>query len=155
MTDQHNPFQNPSNPPGAPPFATREDKTAAGDDDFSIDSTKQAIPPLELGTFAAELEDLTKELSKKGNEQWAWTFRMIGGPNSNRTIRAWTSLLPNAVWRRDQWLMVLGVAAPDEHGRIVAKLKRSDIVGRKCRVVLTSDTYNDRPTVRVKDILPA
>ena len=117
------------------PFAS-----GAGDT-FEIDMTgvktfeSVRVP---AGWYKAEVVDLTKGVSSKGNPQWSWRFMISDGPEEGKVIFLNTFLTPQALWRTAEVVRALGFGS----GGSVASFSKEDAIGRRCSILAADDDYD-------------
>lgn len=132
-----------------PQFGTEASEDFEVEFDFSDDGG------IEDGIYHARVSDFVLSTSKKGNSMYVWDFTLL---EVNRTIQSYTALTPAARWKVTEHLNGVGIQGnPDQP---IAKFKRSDILGRPCRIEIVNEQDN-RPTApqgrmvpRIAQVLP-
>jgi hypothetical protein len=123
------------------------------DEEFSVDYTgvQEGFPLYPEGDYHAVIEDIKKGTSKAGNPQWEWYFKITHGELKNATVRDWTSMLPQALFKSLAHLSVLGLAKANQP----AKFKKSQVVGQPVILRIThGEDQKGKPRHEVEMLLP-
>jgi hypothetical protein len=91
-------------------------------------------PTFEPGKYPAKIEKIEQKMSKAGNPMLEWTYSVEGLPG---TMRDWTSLQPNALWKLKSILKNLGFEVPD--GPL--DIDTDELIGMECAVELTLEPH--------------
>lgn len=109
-------------------------------------------PLLEPGIYLGQVEDVVTETARGSGEPmltWTWKIRWPFEADGI-SIRYWTSLSPRARWKLAEVVRALGVPAA---GGLV-KFKRSEVINKWAKLVVTVEPYQDRDTSKVSQVLP-
>ena len=104
--------------------------------------------PLPEGEYLAKIVKFDQTVSSQDNPQYMWRFRIIDGEYKNREISFWTSLLPSARWKVTETLEAIGISAAGK----IARFKMSDVIGKKCIIVVFHDDYKGDVNDKVKRV---
>ena len=105
---------------------------------------------MEPGEYRAEVTHVVQEESSTGNQMLTWTFKLHEGTFCNRTIRFWTSLAPQALWKLKATLEAFEI----EVDRVV-DLDLKELVGLSCTLVIEDNLYEGKTVSKVAEVLPA
>jgi hypothetical protein len=124
--------------PGANGAAFTNDDDEEFVEDF--EGVTSGFPLYDEDTYAAVLVDFDKSDSKKGKPQYEWEYEFITGQYVGKTIKNWTSLVPNARFKVVEALEAHGVEAADKP---TCRFKRSDLKQRPVFLEVIIDTYEE------------
>jgi hypothetical protein len=101
------------------------------------------LPP---GTYTVEVDDAKEGTSTGGHPQLELQLRAIGGDQAGGEIRDWIIVTPQSAGRVKQMLSALEVAGLD--GKV--RFEASDLVGKRCKIVVRTEQYDGKDRSRVK-----
>lgn len=137
MNNEANPFGNPAG--------------EEVDDNFEIDGLESDSFKCKPGKHKAKLVDLTKEVSKAGNNMWVFCFAIVAGDDAGKELKIWCALTPRAIFKLNETLQAFkGVEIKD--GR--ASFKRTDIINQEVMIEVEDQEYNGRTTSSIKRAHP-
>lgn len=126
---------------------------AAGADEFVADLTgveERGFAHVPAGWYLAEVAKITSKINSKGNPQWVWAFLITDGEHAGTTITAFTVLTPKAMWKVAEFVAPLGLGQAGGEARFSSERA----VGRRCKILLADDDYNDEMRSIVKKVGP-
>ncbi len=100
------------------------------------------------GIYHARVQEFTRTFSQAGNPMYVAKLYM---PEIGRSLDAILSLVPAAAWKTGAALRALGVVPETEGG--MASFRRSDLVGRLCRVEIKNEPFEGRNVPKVANII--
>lgn len=93
-----------------------------------------------------EVDSATEGQSSGGNPQGELELRAVEGEQQGSTIRDWVVVTPNSLGKVKQVLEAFGVSNLD--GEV--EFDWSELVGKRCRIVVRDEAYNGEWKTRVK-----
>lgn len=128
------------------------------DDDVTIEweeSRDQRRAPREFealpaGIYTVTVLDAAHQISSKGNKMLVLTVEVSDGEHCGRRLWEHVAYLPSIAWKLRQ---VIGALRGTGSG--VQTFKRQELIGLSANVAVVETEYNDRPTNKITEWLPA
>ena len=139
MNDTHEPFSN-----------------AGDDDNFMVDGDLTSNIPAEAD-YEAKLIDVTKDVSKGGNDMFVWCFQIIKAMGDGDTEhdtwegKVYTALTDAAMWKVNETLLGLGLGEVVD-GRIKANFSKAEAVNRRCVIEIKHEEYRGMPQASIDKV---
>lgn len=137
MTDTHEPFSKSDN----------------DEDNFIVDGDLTSNIPAEAD-FEAKLIDVSKDVSKAGNDMFVWCFQIIramgDGDTEHNTWegKVYSVLTDAAMWKVNEILLALDLGEVVD-GRIQANFSKSEAVNRRCIIEIVHEEYRGQPQAKI------
>lgn len=109
--------------------------------------------PVDDGEYLAQVSKIEeKEGESSGQPYLAWQWKIVEeGEAKGATVYDNTSLTPQSLWRLRSLLECIGIEVPDGKMRLVL----DQLVGKRCRLEITNETYQGKEKPRVTGFLIA
>lgn len=121
------------NPDGEMDSGINLDFSGVEDKDFTVPE----------GFWPAMVLSVKTVPTRKGDKQLEFTFQITErGNNYGKTCKSWIVLLPQCMWKVQQFLKALGVATT---GKI--NLDPKELAGKACRIKVKYDAARDRSDI--------
>ena len=138
--------------PGGPgtPFGRPD-----GDDDFVInlegaDLSSRHVPE---GAYYAYCSNIARGESKAGNPMITWDFTLYGGEHEGKTLKVFTALTPEAMWKFIEVCNAVAFPFPEDKRPKFGAVKEAAL--RTLVIVHIADTeYNNAVQSQITTVLP-
>lgn len=132
-------------PFGGTPMGMGDPGTESGGSiDLDFTGTEDKDFTIPAGFWPAVVISVKTTPTKKGDKQLEFTFKITEkGDNYGKTCKAWIVLLPQCMWKVQQFLKALGVATT---GKV--NIDPKELTGKACRMQITYDQNRDRSEVK-------
>jgi hypothetical protein len=129
------------------------------DDDIVIQwGEQQAAQParrefdaLPAGVYPVTVLEATHQISSNGNKMLVLTLEVSDGEHQGRRLWERIAYVPSIEWKLRQ---VIGALMGAKTGG-VQTFKRQELLGLGAKVMVVESEYNDRPTNKITEWLPA
>lgn len=117
--------------------------------DFTGVSSRNKV--VKAANYRAQVEKVTKGISKPGNPKLDWIFVVSAGSEKGHRFQPYvTSLQTQALWNLRGVLEALGVEVPDGSLQIVYR----ELYGLELGLTIEHETYQKRIKERIVDLFP-
>jgi hypothetical protein len=106
---------------------------------------------MEPGEYLAECVEAVQEESSTGNDMITWSFKLLEGKFKNKTMKYWTSLTEQSLWKLQDLLVAFGEEPPTSKHDI----DLTDYPEQEVLLVVGDDMYEGKVRSKIMEVLPA
>jgi hypothetical protein len=103
------------------------------------------------GDYRVSVASVKQETAKSGNEMLVWEFEFEGGKAKGKSIRDYTVLQPNALWKLKQLLEALGIDVPSKRIDFIPLMKK--LKGKELGITVVDEEYENKISSKVSDYI--